>query len=328
MITHTTSETTILEMASTMASTTTLQIANRSTNQPIKNLPASIEVTEKTTVHDVKEQLSRLSGGRDPNRFGLYDSEKKKILKDRKAFILQQSDVVNSGKILVKDLGPQLSWTSVFLIEYFGPIWIHLAVPFVLRPYIYGDRQSPPLSSSQKLACAMIVLHFIKRELETIFVHKFSLSTMPLTNIFKNSAHYWLGSGAFLAYSIYHPSSYTQIESPSISYVNLLGLVLYIFGEVSNAHTHLTLSRLRSRGGTERGIPRGYGFEWVTCPNYFFEIIAWFGVNLVAKSTMAVAFTAIAWAQMHIWARKKEEAYRSEFPETYKKKRNVMFPFF
>ncbi|KAI1001974.1 hypothetical protein K3495_g6230 [Podosphaera aphanis] len=328
MISHTISETTTLERGTIMESTTTIQVINRSPNQPVKNLPSSIEVTEKTTVHDAKEQLSRLSGGRDPNRFGLYDPEKKKILKDRKAYLLQQPEIAKSGKILVKDLGPQLSWTSVFLIEYIGPIWIHVAIPFVFRPYIYGSRQLPPLSSSQRLACAMIILHFIKREYETLFVHKFSLSTMPLRNIFKNSAHYWVGSGALLAYFIYHPNSYTQMESPTINYLNLIGLIAYIFGEVSNAHAHLTLSRLRSKGGTERGIPRGYGFEWVTCPNYFFEIIAWFGINLVAKSSMAVIFTAIAWLQMHLWAKKKEFALRTEFPETYKKKRNVIFPIF
>lgn len=151
---------------------------------------------------------------------------------------------------------------------------------------------------------------------------------MPLRNIFKNSAHYWIGSGLVTAYYIYHPSSYTQRESTLINYVNIFGLIVYIFGEVSNAHTHLTLSRLRSKGGTERGVPRGYGFNLVTCPNYLFEMIAWLGVNLVTKCTATALFTAIAWAQMHVWAIKKEKALRQEFPDTYKKKRNGIFPLF
>ncbi|PQE12481.1 3-oxo-5-alpha-steroid 4-dehydrogenase protein [Rutstroemia sp. NJR-2017a BBW] len=67
---------------------TTLKVTNRSPRQPIKRLPTSIEINEKTTVQDVKEQLAKQAGGWDPNRFGLFDPTTKKILKDRKALVL------------------------------------------------------------------------------------------------------------------------------------------------------------------------------------------------------------------------------------------------
>lgn len=73
--------------------------------QPVKKLPATIEVTETTTVQDVKDQLSKLTDGRSPHRFGLFDPEKKKTLKDRKALILEIKEVANVREILVKDLG-------------------------------------------------------------------------------------------------------------------------------------------------------------------------------------------------------------------------------
>lgn len=172
----------------------------------------------------------------------------------------------------------------------------------------------------------MIILHFVKREYETMYVHKFSLASMPAFNIFKNSAHYWVLGGFNIAYWIYSPSSYTAIESPTMNYLNVAGAVLYIFGELSNLQTHRTLSNLRSPGGTERGIPTGYGFDLVTCPNYLFEIIAWVGVALVTKSSSTVLFAIVAWVQMHRWAIKKEKALRSEFPDKYKKKKYVLMP--
>jgi very-long-chain enoyl-CoA reductase len=57
----------------------------------------------------------------------------------------------------------------------------------------------------QKVVYALVMLHFAKRELETIFVHRFSHGTMPFRNVFKNSAHYWFLSGINLAYWVYGP---------------------------------------------------------------------------------------------------------------------------
>lgn len=75
--------------------------------KPIKRLPTSIEITESTTVQDVKDQLAKQIGGIDPNRLGLFDS-KNKILKDRRAYISQHAEVTSTKEIFVKDLGIQI----------------------------------------------------------------------------------------------------------------------------------------------------------------------------------------------------------------------------
>lgn len=184
------------------------------------------------------------------------------------------------------------------------------------------------MSTDQMISFGMILLHFVKRELETIYVHKFSNATMPYTNIFKNSFHYWILSGANLAYWIYSPSSYAARPATSLTKMaTAVGSFLYVWGELSNLHTHMTLSSLRRPGTTERGIPTGYGFNWVTCPNYLFESIAWVGICLVSKSWSTVLFTAVAYAQMQQWAGQKERAYRNDFGDKYKKKRSTIIPF-
>jgi very-long-chain enoyl-CoA reductase len=72
--------------------------------KPIKKLPTSIEITDTTTVQDVKESLAKQAGGMDPNRLGLFDS-KNKILKDRLAVVKQNKELIAGKEIFVKDLG-------------------------------------------------------------------------------------------------------------------------------------------------------------------------------------------------------------------------------
>lgn len=170
----------------------------------------------------------------------------------------------------------------------------------------------------------MIFGHFVKRELETLFVHRFSANTMPFTNVFKNSFFYWAFSGLLCAYFIYSPMSLAA--SADVPVVDALGVALFLFGETGNGLVHLYLSSLRTPGTTERKIPVGYGFSLVTCPNYMYEVLSWVGVTLVSRSWTTALFIAIGTAQMFAWAKGKEATYRKEFGDLYKKKRYVMLP--
>lgn len=216
----------------------------------------------------------------------------------------------------------QIAWRTVFFVEYLGPILIHCAV-LAARPLLYN---TPAWEGSQAQiwAFGMIIAHFVKREVETLFVHKFSANTMPAFNIFKNSAFYWTISGLLCALCIYHPGS--MAAKADNEFVSLIGMAVYLFGEIGNAAVHLYLSSLRSIGGTERKIPAGYGFGLVTCPNYMYEIISWIGIVIVSRDWSVALFIAIGGAQMWTWAKGKERAYRKEFGDKYKKKRSVILP--
>lgn len=311
-----------------MSKSITLKVQNRSPKAPIKKLPTEITIDSTTTVEDVKKLIAKLAGGKDPNRMGLFPPEKKSSsLKDRKALVVDQQEILDAGAIAVKDLGLQISWKTVFIVEYAGPLFINI-LALLARPYLYSNATSSP-SPTQVLSCVLIALHFLKRELEIFYVHKFSATTMPFFNLFKNSGHYWVLSGLNLAYWIYSPTAIIASESSALgSWINKIGVAMYIYGEFSNLLTHITLSNLRSTGGTERGIPKGYGFNWVTCPNYLFETIAWVGICLVTKSASTVLFAAVAFGQMQIWAKQKEKRYRQEFGDKYQKKRSVIVPGF
>ena len=176
----------------------------------------------------------------------------------------------------------------------------------------------------QTLTLIMVLVHFVKRELETLFVHRFSADTMPARNIIKNSAHYWLLAGANMAYWIYQPSAAAAQESNNL--ITYAGLALFVLGELGNFVMHIEFRLLRSPGGKERGIPKHWAFKLVTCPNYMFESLAWVGIALVSWSLSTVLFLVVAVAQMGVWAKKKEVRYRREFGAQYKKKRVYMLP--
>lgn len=219
--------------------------------------------------------------------------------------------------------GPQIAWKTVFILEYIGPIFISPLI-FYLRPFIFGAGATQQPSTAQYLTMYMVVGHFVKRELETLFVHRFSNATMPVANVFKNSGHYWLVSGILLALTTYGPNA--PAASESLPVLTHTGLALYFIGELGNLYTHLVLRGLRSPGGTERGIPKGFSFDWVTCPNYMWETLSWIGIILVSKSWGAVVFLVLAGYAMGTWAWGKERRYRKELGAKYKKKRYAMLP--
>ena len=245
------------------------------------------------------------------------------VISNAKETSIHSTGLRDQSTVYVKDLGPQIAWQTVFLVEYFGPILIHPLV-FALRPYVYPSAPSEA-SQMQTVFLIAVVAHFVKREMETFFIHRFSAATMPIRNIFKNSAHYWILSGINMAAWVYAPSSSAaEFANPLLLYP---GLALYAVGEFLNLQTHLTLRGLRSSGGTERGIPEGALFDLVTCPNYFTETIAWLGMYLISGFNWSVLlFIVAAVVQMASWATKKEKRYRKEFGDKYRRKRYTMLP--
>lgn len=119
----------------------------------------------------------------------------------------------------------------------------------------------------------MAVCHYIKRELETIFVHRFSSDTMPLFNLFKNCAHYWFIFGFINMYFFLHPNYTPPSWGTPLIFKGIA--VLFALFEFMNLMCHITLKNLRRPGSTERGIPMGWGFDLVSCANYFWEAMAW-----------------------------------------------------
>ncbi|CAL1716134.1 unnamed protein product [Somion occarium] len=253
-----------------------------------KELPITIGLPDKTldnaTIGDVKAAVTQ--------KFPKFDASRQKItLKgDRKALsdetTLRAAALTDSGELTVKDLGPQIRWRTVFIWEYAGPLFIHTFFYYFPNLFYGGPVQHSLL---QRYVYVMTISHFLKREYETLFVHRFSNGTMPLFGLFRNCAHYWILAGVSLAYAVYGPAYATTspyIRGTIRSNPTFLWscIAVWIFAEISNYRTHAILRDLRPAGTKERRIPYGYGFNLVSCPNYFFELIGWATISVMTGS--------------------------------------------
>lgn len=286
-------------------------------------LPLTLNFPEESTVQDLKTAIS----SKYPK---FYDSRQKISIKGERSTLGDDAFLkdVEGAEVSVKDLGPQVSWRTVFLVEYAGPLVIHPLI-YYLSNTIY--RRNTQHSLLQKALCVMVMAHFLKRELETIFVHRFSHGTMPAFNIIKNSAHYHLLSGVALALAIYSPTY--AADSPYIRGTIrddprflLACAIVWLFAQLSNFKVHLILRNLRPEGTRKLAIPRGYGFSLVSVPNYFFECLAWATIAVMSGSWVAWLFLFVGGGQMALWAIKKHKNYKKVFGKEYPR-RKVMIPF-
>lgn len=89
--------------------------------------------------------------------------------------------------LIFKDLGVQLSWRLVYVIEYAGPLLI-CPLLFMFPSVFYGVEHS--VGHHQLVCMSLILLHFSKRVFESLFIHRFSSATMPFANLFVNCGYY------------------------------------------------------------------------------------------------------------------------------------------
>mmetsp|Transcript_24658 Transcript_24658/g.59462 ORF Transcript_24658/g.59462 Transcript_24658/m.59462 type:complete len:266 (-) Transcript_24658:11-808(-) len=123
------------------------------------------------------------------------------------------------------------------------------------------------------LASAFCAVHFGKRCMEVLFLHKYSGRTDRSTPI-QISMIYTVYS-ILIAYGAGTGSGNgTTTRVP-------IGTLLFVIGIAGNFYHHYLLANLRSTG-VKYVPPRGGLFEYVAAPHYLFELIGWLGIAVVS----------------------------------------------
>ena len=106
----------------------------------------------------------------------------------------------------------------------------------------------------------------------------------------------------------------------------LFGTMLYALGMFINIyHDYYILNEKTRRQGIYF-IPNSFLFNYISCPNYFGEMIEWFGFAIASRNSSAFLFTISTFANLFPRALSHNKWYREKFKE-YPKNIKAIIPY-
>jgi hypothetical protein len=106
----------------------------------------------------------------------------------------------------------------------------------------------------------------------------------------------------------------------------ILGALVFITGFAINQLADRKLIGLRKGGKQGYFIPRGGLFNYISCPNFFGEIVEWTGFAIMAWNLPALSFAVWTAANLIPRALSHHKWYREYFKD-YPKNRKAVIPF-
>ena len=106
----------------------------------------------------------------------------------------------------------------------------------------------------------------------------------------------------------------------------IIGFILFIVGFLINTSSDSILINLRKKNTNEYTIPRKGLFNYISCPNFFGEIIEWLGFAVMTWSIAGLAFFLWTFFNLFPRALSHHTWYKNTFND-YPKNRKAVFPF-
>ena len=105
----------------------------------------------------------------------------------------------------------------------------------------------------------------------------------------------------------------------------LLGLLIAVSGWLINFQSDSILIRLRSDGFDGYRIPYGGLYRWISCPNYFGEILLWSGWAMMSWTWAGLVFALFSVSNLLPRAMSHHRWYREKFAD-YPQERKALIP--
>lgn len=174
----------------------------------------------------------------------------------------------------------------------------------------------PSANFIQWVVFAAVFIHFSKRTLESLFLHKYSRPTGAINTLI---------IALFYSQAAFTVSWLNRDPIPAVDPMFLFGIILFLIGIAGNFYHHKLLADMR-RESSGYFIPHGGLFRYVVCPHYLFEIVGWLGIALISRHT-AVWMNLLAMSSFLAGQGLRALSwYRATF-EDFPKSRKAILPF-
>lgn len=104
----------------------------------------------------------------------------------------------------------------------------------------------------------------------------------------------------------------------------ILGIIVFSAGVFINWWSDQILLDLRKGGKKGYFIPRGGMFRWVSCPNFFGEILEWTGFAIMTWSPAALVFALWSFFNLVPRALDHHKWYKKTFPDYPRERRSII----
>ncbi len=230
-------------------------------------------------------------------------------------FVALQFITAPYGRHTRRGWGPELpGWVAWALMEL--PALATFPILFAL-----GERQSNPVAI---VMLGMWELHYFNRTVVYPLRRRAVLKPMPaavvlmafVTNVGINylNARWLFTFGPDL--------DLFWLADPRF----VVGATLFAIGFAINVHSDEVLRRLKKTKPGDYSIPRGGFYRWVSCPNYFGELVEWAGWAVATWSLSGLAFFLWSASNLTPRARDHHRWYRETFSE-YPPSRTALIPY-